>query len=113
MRDCPGKPSTTRTAEGPHSSGVGVVSSSGSGRPARAHIRPNAAANTATAGPQTATIVSRQHAREAAGHRLFAVHDEQLTVVAAERGDRTARPDGAKRADIHPGASQRAPVGAA
>src|SRR5258707_5905532 len=66
MRDCPGKPSTTRTAEGPHSSGAAVVSSSGSGRPARAHIRTNAASNAATAGPHTASIVSRQGARPAA-----------------------------------------------
>src|SRR5258706_297090 len=65
MRDCPGNPSTTRTAEGPHSSGAAVVSSSGSGRPARAHVRPNATSNAATAGPQTASIVSRQGARPA------------------------------------------------
>ena len=48
---------------------------------------------------------------EAADHRLFAVHDEQLAVIAAERGDRTARPDRAKRTDLHTGTPQLAPVG--
>src|SRR6266550_1053227 len=61
MRDCPGKPSTTRTAVGPHSSGVAVVSSSGKARPARAHIRAKAASRATTAGPHTINIVSRQH----------------------------------------------------
>ena len=50
---------------------------------------------------------------EAAGHRAFAVDDEQLAVIAAERFDWPARPDRSERANVHAVTPQLAPEPAA
>jgi len=127
MRDCPGSPSTTRTAEGPHSSGAAVVSSSGSGRPARAphpderrfqrghrraRTRQASCRARALARPRGLPRPIRRRRRGRRSSPFSPVYDEQLAVVTAECGDRPLVQIGRNGRTSTPALRSATPVGA-
>src|SRR5882672_11065406 len=104
-RDCAGTPSITRSAEEPHGSDAAATASGGRGAPVVAHTRANEPSSTATAGPHTASIVSRHGIRPCSGPPA---DDDELAVVAAEQLEGAAPQQGPEGSDLGTRAPQLA-----